>query len=101
MRCRKIHGDIADSFSFHQCLKALFVLNQITKDEFSEFSKFNSLRNKVVHQIFKEPYDQVHEGVPKEDYDTLFNRTIDQIEFFTRKNEDIIEVQSPQRPPAA
>jgi hypothetical protein len=38
--------DIADSFPFHQCIRALFVLNQITKDEFTEFNKFNSLRNK-------------------------------------------------------
>jgi hypothetical protein len=83
---------IADSFSFHHCVKALFVLNQITKDQFSEFSKFNSLRNKVVHQIFKEPYEQAHEGVLKDEYDTIFKRTLDQIDFFTRKNEDIIEV---------
>jgi len=82
---------IADSFSFHQCVKALFVLNQITKDQFSEFNEFNSLRNKVVHQIFKEPYERAHEGVPKDDYDVIFKRTLDQIDFFTRKNEDIIE----------
>jgi len=82
--------DIADSFSFHECLKALFVLNQITKSEFDEFNKFNSLRNKVVHQIFKEPYEEIHEGVPKADYDLLFNRTLDQIDFFTRKTEEII-----------
>jgi hypothetical protein len=82
---------IADSFSFLQCVKALFVLNQITKDQFSEFSEFNSLRNKVVHQIFKEPYEHAHEGVPKDDYDMIFKRTLDQIDFFTRKNEDIIE----------
>jgi hypothetical protein len=86
--------DVADSFPFHQCIKALFVLNQITKDEFTEFSKFNSLRNKVVHQIFKEEYEYAHKGVPKEEYDTIFHRTLDQIDFFTRKNEDIIEMES-------
>jgi hypothetical protein len=86
--------DIADSFSFNHCVKALFVLNQITKDEFSEFSKFNSLRNKIVHQIFKEGYEYAHKGVPKGEYDTIFHRTLDQIDFFTRKNEDIIEIES-------
>lgn len=82
--------DIADGFSFHDCLKALFILNQITRDEFNEFNQFNSLRNKVVHQIFKDPYEEVHEGVPKADYDRLFNRTLEQIDFFVRKTEEII-----------
>ncbi len=82
--------DIADSFSFHDCLKALFVLNQITRQELDEFSKFNSMRNKVVHQIFKEPYDKIHEGVPRAEYDAIFQRTMEQIEFFTRKTEEIV-----------
>jgi hypothetical protein len=83
--------DIADSFSLHDCLKVLFVLNQISKEEFKAFNAFNSLRNKVVHQIYKEPYDQHHEGIPKKDYDKLFNRTLEEIDFFTRKNEEAID----------
>ena len=82
--------DIADTFSFHDCLKALLILNQITKPEFDEFNKFNSMRNKVVHQIFKEPYDDIYLGLPKTDYDAVFRRTLEEIEFFTRKAEDII-----------
>ena len=81
---------IADSFSFHECLKALFVLNQITKQEFDDFNKFNSMRNKIVHQIFREPYEEIHDGVPKSEYDAVFRRTLEQIEFFTHKNEEIV-----------
>ena len=82
--------DIADTLSFHECLKALLILNQITKVQFDEFSKFNSMRNKVVHQIFKEPYDEAHFGVSKSEYDLVFSRTLDQIELFTSKTEETI-----------
>ena len=82
--------DVADTFTLHQCLKALFVLNQITKEEFEEFSKFNSLRNKMVHELFREPYEKEHLGVLRADYDEVFNRTLEQIYFFTRKTEEII-----------
>ena len=83
--------DVADGFSFHECLKALFVLNQISKQELGEFKMFNSMRNKIIHQIFKEPYEDIHDGVPRAEYDAVFRRTLEQIEFFTRKNEDIVE----------
>lgn len=82
--------DIADTFSFHDCLKVLLILNQITKPEFDEFNKLNSMRNKVVHQIFKEPYEEIHPGVLKSDYDAVFQSTLEEIEFFTRKAEGII-----------
>ena len=82
--------DVADSFTFHDCIKALFVLNQITPHEFEEFAKFNSLRNKVIHQLYKEPYEKVHPGIPKVQYDEVFNRTLEQADFFLRKNEEIV-----------
>lgn len=83
--------DIADTISFYDSLKVLFVLNQITRVEFDELCEFNSLRNKIVHQIYKEPYEVVHPGVPKSEYDKVFQRTLYQVDFFTRKTEEIIE----------
>lgn len=83
--------DIADTISFNDCLKVLFALNQITRVELDELSEFNSLRNKIVHQIYKEPYEVVHPGVPKSEYDKVFQRTLYQVDFFTRKTEEIIE----------
>ena len=83
--------DLAETFSFHDCLNALFILNQITKTEFDEFREVNTLRNKVVHQIFKEPYEKKHLGVSKMEYDKIFHRTLEQIDFFSQKNADIIE----------
>jgi hypothetical protein len=83
--------EIADSFSLHNCLKALLIINQITKSEFEELNEFNSMRNKVVHQIFKEPYEKAYLGVLKSDFDNIFNSTLEQIRFFTCKIEEIIE----------
>jgi uncharacterized protein YutE (UPF0331/DUF86 family) len=82
--------DVADTFSFQQCLKMLFVLNQISKEQYSEFNKFNQLRNEVVHHLYKEPYEKTYLGVPRKKYDEIFSKTIEQIDFFTRKNETIV-----------
>lgn len=82
--------DIADTFSFQQCLKILFVLNQISKEQFLEFNKFNQLRNHVVHQLYKEPYEKMYLGIPKSKFDEIFHKTMEQIYIFTRKNEDLV-----------
>lgn len=84
--------DLADTFTLNQCLKALYVLNHITKSEYESFKQLNTLRNKVVHQIFREPYEDVYEGVSLAEYDRVFDATLEQADFFVRKNEEIIEL---------
>ena len=83
--------DIADSFKFYPCLKILFVMNHITKQEFDSFKELNALRNKIMHDLYKEPYSKLNKGVSKDLYDKVFNKTIEQAYFFTRKAEEIIE----------
>lgn len=78
----------ADTYTLDHTLKILYLFNQISKAEYSEYKELNSLRNKVVHQIFVDPYDEVYEGVPKEVYDKVFNRTIKEAYFFTQKNDE-------------
>ena len=83
--------DITDTFSFHECIKALFILNQISADEYKKFLRFNSLRNKIIHQFYKEPYDDIYPGVPKFQYDEVFEHTLEQVDFFRMKNDEIIK----------
>ena len=82
--------DIADEMSLHQVLKCLFVLNQITLDEYRMFNKLNSMRNKVVHQYFSEPYDELYVGVPKTSFEQVFRDSLENAYFFTTKCEDIV-----------
>lgn len=82
--------DTTDSFSFNICIKILFVLNQITQDQFSEFREFNSMRNKIIHQIFTPPREEIWKGIPKDQFDKVFNRSIEQVDFFTRKCEELV-----------
>jgi hypothetical protein len=82
--------ELSDTISFHDCVKVLRILNQITKEEFDRFNKFNSLRNKVIHNYFKEPYEENYEGIPKTEFDEIFNETLNEGLFFTRKNERIV-----------
>lgn len=84
--------DMADTISFNDTLKVLRILNQISTEQHSEYKKFNSLRNKIVHQLYKEPYDKEYLGVSKKEFDEVFQETIKEAFFFTEKCEEIIEL---------
>ena len=83
--------DLTDTISFHNCIKVLFILNQITKDEYIFHNKLNSLRNNVIHNIYKEPYEKLFLGVPRNEYDSIFNESIENLYFFTNKAEEIVK----------
>ena len=82
--------DLSDTISLNDTLKVLRILNQITEEEFSKVKAFNALRNKIIHQYYKEPYEKVHLGVPKKEYDEVFHETLRQAHFFTSKCEAIV-----------
>ena len=82
--------DKTDTLSLNQILKVLFILNQITESEFDKFNKLNSVRNKIIHQLYKDPYDTEYMGVPKTEYDEVFQEMLDGMNFFTRKCESLV-----------
>ncbi len=82
--------DLSDTISLNDTLKVLRILNQISTEELSNFKKFNTLRNKMVHQYFKSPYEKEYHGIPKREYDEVFEETIRQAYFFTEKCEAIV-----------
>ena len=83
--------DLTDTVGFSTCAKVLFILNQLTKPEYEELTELNQMRNKIIHNLYKEPYEVRYEGVPKSDYDKVFKRTLEQIYLLTNKCEQIIE----------
>ena len=83
--------DISNEFSLYQSSKILYILNQISLLEYSEIKEFNSLRNKVIHKIYYDPYDGVYEGVSKENYDKVFNLGIILADSLQQKAEEKIE----------
>jgi len=83
--------DFADTLTLHNCLKVLFILNKISKEEYEIHNKLNTLRNKVIHNIYKEPYEKNYSGISKTEYDSVFNESIEYLYFFTRKAEDLVE----------
>jgi len=82
--------DLTDTITLNDTLKVLRILNQISHDDFVQFKNFNSLRNKIIHPYFKEPYEKIYEGYPKEKYDEAFNETIRQAYYFTERCEQIV-----------
>jgi len=75
--------DITQETGFNILARALFVSGKLTKKEYDDFQKFNRLRNRVVHKFFREPYEKDYKGVPKKEYDLVFQagmRLVDQID---------------------
>lgn len=66
-------------------MKVLRILNQTGAQDFTSLKKFNSLRDKIAHQYFKDPYDKEYLGIPKREYDEVFQETIRE-EYFLRKS---------------
>lgn len=82
--------DISDTISLNDTLKVLRVLNQISEDEFVQHKKFNALRNKIIHQFYKEPYEKEFLGIPKKEFDEVFYEAKKQAYFFTQKCTEIV-----------
>jgi hypothetical protein len=68
--------DIAEETGYNYLTRALLIIGKISKKEYKELQEFNSLRNKIVHKLFHDPYDKEYKGVPLKDYDRVFNRGI-------------------------
>lgn len=85
--------DLSDTISFNECIRILYILNHISKDEYNFNKSMNSLRNKVIHSTYKEPYNMKYEGIPKSEYDEIFNKTLEQTYIFMNKCEEIIEIK--------
>ncbi len=82
--------DLTDTIKFSECIKVLFILNKISRDDYIFHKSLNTLRNNIIHNICKEPYDKVYKGIPKKEYDDIFNKTLDNLYFFTEKCDEIV-----------
>ena len=83
--------DSVDEMPYKDVVKALLAVGQLTKQESADLLQINSVRNKMIHQIFKEPYEKIHHGFPKPEYDRVFQQAMRWAEKMSDKNEAIIE----------
>jgi len=75
--CNQKHNkiwDIVSQINFNNSVKVLYILNILSDNEFQQLTKFNSTRNQLIHKIFHEPYEKIYEGIPKKEYDNVFNQ---------------------------
>ena len=82
--------DIANQINFINSARALFVLSQVSEQEYQKIIKFNSLRNQVIHKFYHDPYEKVYEGVPKKQYDEVFKIGLDLADKLQLKSEQKI-----------
>jgi|SRR6478735_3516598 len=82
--------DIANQIKLNDCAKVLYVIGQINQTEFQNILNFNSMRNKVIHQLFKEPYDKAIKGVPLNEYDIVYKNGLELCDILQAKSEDKI-----------
>lgn len=45
----------------------------------------------MIYNIYKEPYEKKYNGIPKDEYDSVFNETIESLYFFSNKCEELVQ----------
>jgi hypothetical protein len=68
--------DAAFSTSLVNAIKALFIVGKMPKSLYQDVCKFNSMRNKVIHRLFVEPYDGEMPSVSFDEYGKVFKSGI-------------------------
>lgn len=76
---------VSESLSVSECVAVLCILNQLTKDEFDEINQTMKLYPKFARKTFKTPYEEIYEGIVKQDYDAYFDRLLSHANFFIHK----------------
>ncbi|MEZ4910286.1 MAG: hypothetical protein R2774_05440 [Saprospiraceae bacterium] len=83
--------DIANQVSYINAARVLFILSQITETEYQKIIKFNSLRNQIIHKVFHEPYKKAYKGIPRAEYDNVFEQGKELADLLQYKTELKIE----------
>lgn len=72
--------DITQEMGFNQLARTLFITGKLNQTEYNKLQRFNSTRNRVVHKFFWEPYEKDYKGVPKKEFDEIFQAGINLVE---------------------
>lgn len=81
--------DVSVEFTLNNAAKALFVIKAISEEELNKISKFNRVRNNLVHKLFFDPHDEKWQGVKREEYDKLFEIALELCEEIDSKSAEI------------
>ena len=67
--------DINEKFDFKNLTNILFILQLITKKEYTELFALNNLRNEIIHKYFYDPFDNKYIGASKKKFLSIFKPT--------------------------
>lgn len=77
--------DVTQELSFNVLAKTLFISGKVSPNEYRDLQLFNSTRNKLIHRFFWEPHKKDYQGIPREDYDKVFQAGIHLVELMDAK----------------
>jgi hypothetical protein len=80
--------EVSKELSLLNVSKTLYIIGKINKSIWTNLRRFNSIRNKLIHRLFSENEEGL-EGIPKRDYEDLFELGI--------KIAELIEFKSDSR----
>jgi hypothetical protein len=64
--------DLINELSFSSISRVVYSLGEVSESEYKELVRLNSLRNKIIHKMFYEPYEKVFEGISLKNYNVAF-----------------------------
>lgn len=67
--------DLTYDFSLSHACKALFIVGNISKEEYDAILYLNSIRNQIIHKLFHDPYRKEWRGVPRHEYDLVVSES--------------------------
>jgi hypothetical protein len=87
----KIIWEIVNQVNLVTCAHVLFVLSQLSENEYQMIIKFNGVRNQLIHKIYNDPYEKINHGFPKEKYDEAYKIGIELADLLQFKTESKIQ----------
>jgi hypothetical protein len=82
--------DIANEIPFIHTLRALFVLGQLNSGEYRDLLELNSARNKIIHKLFRDPYEEIYPGFSKKEFDVVFKKSIRELGLIEEKIQTLV-----------
>lgn len=82
--------DAVDQMAYKDVVIALLAIGQFTKKDADDLLKINSTRNRMIHQVFKDPHEKQHDGFPCAEYNLVFKEALNWSQRILEKREALI-----------
>lgn len=82
--------DEVEKMPYRDVVRALLAVGQLRKEQADELLRINAARNRIIHDIFKEPYEEIFPGYPKHKFDQIFSAALEWADRLIEMNDAMV-----------